>query len=75
MACDICGQTGKPLTSLRDSYQTAEVKDICYDCEKIVNRQHSKLLSMVLNILADLLKRFITEKRAKAVSIKGGPAE
>ena len=65
MACDICGKTGTSLADLLESYQTADIKAICPDCEKVVNNKKSKILSMVLNMLADLLKRFIKEKRAK----------
>ena len=64
MACDICGRTGTNLVALLDAYQTDDIKAICYGCERIVNRKNSKLLSMVLNIKSDLMKRFMQEAKA-----------
>ncbi len=43
MACDICGKVGTSLTPLHGIYQTDDIKDICPDCEKIVNAQLSKI--------------------------------
>lgn len=63
MACDICGKTGTNLVDLLPAYQTDDIKDICPSCEKIVNRKHGKLLSMVLNIKAELLKNFMQERK------------
>lgn len=65
MACDICGKTGTTLADLRESYQTADIKAICPECESIVNNKREKLLTVVLNMLSVLLKRFMVEKRAK----------
>jgi len=65
MACDICGKTGTPLADLLESYQTDDIKAICPECESIVNKKRGKLQSMVFNMLAVLLKRFMVEKRAK----------
>jgi hypothetical protein len=65
MACDICGKTGTSLVDLRAEYQTDDIKAICYDCERIVNNKNGKLLSMVLNIKSDLMKRFMWEKRSR----------
>jgi hypothetical protein len=64
MACDICGKTGTNLVDLLDAYQTADIKAICPACEKIVNRKNGKLLSMVLNMKQDLMKRFMQETKA-----------
>jgi len=64
MACDICGKTGTRLADLLDAYKTPDIQQICPDCETIVNRKNSKLLTMVLNIKTDLLKRFIRERKA-----------
>lgn len=63
MACDICGKTGTPLADLLTAYQTPDIKSICPECEGIVNRKHGKLLSMVLNIKTDLLKRFLRQQK------------
>lgn len=65
MACDTCGKTGEPLVDLLSTYQTRDVKSICYECEKVVNAQHGRLLSMVLNIKTALLKRFIAQRCRK----------
>lgn len=64
MACDICGKTGTHLVDLLDAYQTSDIKAICPACEKVVNRKNGKLLTMVLNIKSDLMKRFIQETRS-----------
>lgn len=63
MACDICGKTGTRLVDLRECYQTDDIQQICPECETIVNRQHSKLLSFVLKIKEDLFKRFLRERK------------
>ncbi len=63
MACDVCGKTGTDLVDLLSTYQTADIKSICPSCEKIVNRKHGKLLSMVLNIKAELMKNFMKERK------------
>lgn len=65
MACDICGKTGTPLADLLAAYSTDDIKQICPDCESVVNRKNGALLSLVLNIKTDLLKRFIREKKRK----------
>lgn len=63
MACDICGKNDSPLVDLLDSYKTREIKQICYGCETIVNRQNNKIMTMVLNIKTTLLVRFMSERR------------
>ena len=72
MACDICGKKGTPLVDLLDAYKTSDIQQICHDCETIVNRKNSKLLSMVLNIKTELMKRFMREKKGQQ---KGGDGE
>ncbi len=63
MACDICGAKDKALVSLRDSYKTAEVQQVCPDCEKELNTQLRKIHSITSNILVVWMKRFIGERR------------
>lgn len=60
MACDICGKVGTTLTPLRDIYQTDDIKDICPDCEKIVNAQLNKIQASHGQAQRSLLKRFMT---------------
>lgn len=63
MACDICGKNGTQLVDLLGQYQTDDIKAICPECESIVNKKNSSLLSMVLNIKQVLLKRFLAERK------------
>lgn len=65
MSCDICGKNDKPLVDLFDQYQTTDIKQICPECERIVNQKKSKLLTFVLRMHNDLLKRFMGERRAQ----------
>jgi hypothetical protein len=64
MACDICGKTGVPVESLLEQYATADIQSVCSECSDVIAGKNSKLLSMVLKIKADLLKRFMAERRA-----------
>jgi hypothetical protein len=66
MACDTCGKVGTDFNDLREIYQTSEVKSICPDCEKVINKQLGKLQAAASNIQINLLKRFINMLRAKA---------
>lgn len=61
MACDICGKTGARLNDLRDAYQTDDIKSICPECEKIVNKKHDELLDFALNMKRSLFQRFLCE--------------
>lgn len=65
MACDICGKPGTRLVELLSSYQTAEVKEICPDCETVINKQSYRLTSFIANIKITLLKRFIRERHER----------
>lgn len=53
MACDICGSNKSDLVDLLKPYQTDDIKQICRDCEKVVNGKNSSLMSMVLKIKRD----------------------
>jgi len=66
MACDICGKTGTSLSDLRSAYATSDIKSICPDCEKVVNRQLSKIQTVTSRMVIDLLKRFICGMRKPA---------
>ena len=63
MACDICGNNSKPLTDLREIYQTREIKQICTDCETAVNKKNSELLTFVLKLRSSWLKKFMEERK------------
>lgn len=63
--CDICGARGCTLIALRDTYKTAEIEEICPDCEKAVNSHLSKLQVMGHNIVRDLLGRFMAHLRSE----------
>lgn len=66
MSCDICGKNDKPLVDLLEQYQTTDIKQICPECEGIVNNRKGKLLTLFLRIHDDLLKRFMGERRRMA---------
>ena len=63
MACDICGNNSKRLTDLREIYQTSEIKQICTDCETVVNKKNSELLTFVLKLRSSWLKKFMEERK------------
>ena len=65
MACDACGKTGTSLSDLRSIYMTSEVKAVCPDCEKIINKQLGKLQTATSNIQISLLKRFVNVLHSK----------
>ena len=59
MACDICKKVGTPLAPLNAEYQTAEIKAICPDCEKVVNDTLWKIRGFTAKQNISLLKRFM----------------
>lgn len=59
MACDICGKTGTSLTDLLDIYQTDDIKQMCPDCAKVVNKHLGKIQSSAGKIQRSLLKSFM----------------
>lgn len=65
MACDICGKTGTPLGELINLYQTDDIKAICPDCEKVVNKQLRSIQAMTVRIQKALLRRFMAERKTK----------
>jgi hypothetical protein len=66
MACDICGKVGTSLTPLHDIYQTDDIKDICPDCEAIVNIQLNKIRDSHTQAQQSLLKRFMEILKGKS---------
>lgn len=65
MACDICSKAGVPVETLPEAYATREVRVVCAECSDVINAKNGALLKMVLQIKADLLKRFIARRREK----------
>lgn len=59
MACDICGANDKTLVDLRDEYKTKDIKQICPECESVVNKHLWKVRKVTDNILGDLMRRFM----------------
>lgn len=66
MACDICKKVGTGLVDLRDCYQTNTIKQICPDCERVVNKHLFAVQDMAHKMTTSLLVRFMeTLKGAK----------
>lgn len=63
--CDICGERTEYLAELLTSYQTTDIREVCRECEKVLNEHKSKLQTVTARILTDWLKRFIAERRAQ----------
>lgn len=66
MACDICGKNTNPLADLLDVYQTEEIRQVCRDCEKAINRQLSKVRAVTHNIFVDLARRAMRGMRERS---------
>lgn len=65
MACDICGENGKPLVDLLPAYQTEKVKQICPECEKTINNQLWKIRAVTAKINQSLVQRFMTSMKTR----------
>ena len=63
MACDICGQSGKSLYNILESFQTPEIKDVCNDCLKRVEEYKSKSLSAAIDAMTVDVKRYMETQR------------
>ena len=63
MACDVCGNTGTPLVDLLPKYQTKYIKAVCPNCERIINRQHSKITELTFKIRDALVNKFIQNRK------------
>jgi len=68
--CDICGNTGLPLVDLLDQYQTRDIKQICWQCEKETNRHHSQLLEVAMKMKRTWLQRWLTNRRKALEAFK-----
>lgn len=63
--CDICGKENVYTDTLRERYETKEIKEACTDCIHEVNKVLDKFQSIVLNAQASFLKQFIINLRSK----------
>ena len=59
MACDICKSNAKQLVDLREIYQSDKVKQVCPDCEKVLNKELSKIQTATVNIQIGWFKNLI----------------
>jgi hypothetical protein len=65
MACDICGKATTDLEALLERYQAPDIKMICPDCLKTVNKQHSDLLTVVLKMRDGWLNEWIRNMKLR----------
>ena len=65
MSCDICGAKGTSLADLRDGYKTAEIQQVCPDCEKVINGHVWKVRAMLDGTLKTLMRRFMARRKAE----------
>jgi protein-arginine kinase activator protein McsA len=65
MACDICGRTGISLEDVQTFYQTNDIKQICSNCAKDINKHLGKIRTMNIKITEHWLKRFMTSMKTK----------
>jgi hypothetical protein len=63
MACDTCGRTGTPLVDLLSIYQTDKVKQVCRECETVINRQLWNAQDVTGKIQRSLMTRFLDHLR------------
>lgn len=83
--CDTCGKESDDLQTLRESYRTKDVKEVCPDCEKIINDQLYKVRRLQSKMTFSLMQRFINIFRSKkrknvskpkskrSIHVSGGP--
>lgn len=62
--CDICGDRSTHLNPLRDIYKTADIQDVCPSCERVVDKQLSKIQASHGQAQRTLLKRFMAIMRS-----------
>ena len=65
MACDLCNKKSVALYPLLDLYKTEDVQEICNDCETAVNKHLGKVKRVTTNMLSDLIRRYLTERKFK----------
>lgn len=65
--CDICGKstTACGLISLLDIYQTEDIKEVCYDCNIILNKKLLEIKEVTMEITKHWMKRFIERLQGK----------
>lgn len=66
MACDICGKNDETLEDLREIYATKEIRQVCSGCQKIIDKQLSKVRAVTHNILRELVRRFVRNMKQEA---------
>ncbi len=64
--CDVCGKNTDRLADLLETHQTPDIKEVCYDCEKVLNKHKANLQYVTANLLLDWFKRFMEERKAQA---------
>ena len=57
--CDICHKRSPYVHELLNIYKTDEIEDVCDDCNKIINKQLSKIKSVTAKITIDLFKNYM----------------
>lgn len=65
MACDICDKTGCHLEDVREIYRTREIRQVCDDCRRMINKQLDKIRYGLLAPLGPMLKAYMRNQRAK----------
>lgn len=68
MECDICGKESRSYMDFNDlsvNYQTDGIKNICKDCESILNKHLDKIRSVINKIRVSLMKRVISNLKSK----------
>ena len=64
MKCDICGSESY-TRHIQEWYRTDDVKEVCEDCEKVINDKLDKIKETTQKINESLIKRFITYLKNK----------
>lgn len=60
--CDVCKKEAY-LTSLKEEFQTGEIKNVCDACGADINEHYWKIRELTRKANASFLRRFISEKR------------
>ena len=63
--CDTCLKRTDDLYPLLECYKTDEIQDICYECNKVINKQLWKVKSLTSRMTTELLKLFMANLRGK----------